>query len=125
VGFAEVVARLGAVTGRRLRAVTGPAGMLLPAARAVGLIQRIVPFHIPMEFEGIYFIRCAAQSDDTRTRTELGVTTRDIQVTLADSVRWLFEQGHISPRQASQLATELDDELLPVGTGELPADRQR
>jgi hypothetical protein len=26
-------------------------------------------------------------------------------VTLADSVRWLFEQGHISRRQAGQLAT--------------------
>jgi dihydroflavonol-4-reductase len=105
VGFADVVARVGAVTGRRLRAVTVPAGMLLPAGRAVGLIQRIVPVHIPVEFEGIYFIRCAARSDDTRTRTELGVVPRDLQVTLADSVRWLFEQGHISRRQAGQLAT--------------------
>jgi dihydroflavonol-4-reductase len=103
--LADLVSRLGAVTGRRLRAVTVPAGPLLPAARAVGLIQRIVPVHIPMEFEGIYFIRCAARSDDTRTRTELGVAPRDIQVTLADSARWLFEQGHISRRQAGQLAT--------------------
>jgi dihydroflavonol-4-reductase len=103
--YADLVARLGAVTGRRLRAVTVPAGPLLPIARAVGLIQRIVPFHIPMEYEGVYFIGCAARSDDTRTRTELGVTPRDIQETLVDSVRWLFEQGHISRRQAGQLAT--------------------
>jgi dihydroflavonol-4-reductase len=106
VGFAEVVARLGAVTGRRrLRAVTVPAGMLLPPARAVGLVQRIVPVHIPFEFEAVYFCWCAARSDDTRTRTKLRVAPRDIQVTLADSVRWLFEQGHISRRQAGQLAT--------------------
>jgi dihydroflavonol-4-reductase len=106
VGFAEVVARLGAVTGRRrLRAVTVPAGMLLPPARAVGLVQRIVPVHIPFEFEAVYFCWCAARSDDTRTRTELGVAPRNIQVTLADSVRWLLEQGHISRRQAGQLAT--------------------
>jgi dihydroflavonol-4-reductase len=70
VGLAEVVARLGAVTGRRrLRAVTVPAGLLLPAGRAVGLIQHIVPVHIPVEFEAVYFVRCAARSDDTRTRT--------------------------------------------------------
>jgi nucleoside-diphosphate-sugar epimerase len=99
------VARLGAVTGRRLRAVTVPAGMLLPAGRAVQLVQHIVPVHIPVEFEGIYLNRCAARSDDTRTRTELGVAPRDIQVTLADSVRWLVEQGHISRRQAGQLAS--------------------
>jgi nucleoside-diphosphate-sugar epimerase len=106
VGFAEVVARLGAVTGRRrLRAVTMPAGLLLPPGRAVGLVQRVVPVHIPFEFEAVYFSWCAARSDDTRTRTELGVAPRDLQVTLVDSVRWLFEQGHISRRQAGQLAT--------------------
>jgi dihydroflavonol-4-reductase len=79
--------------------------MLLPPARAVGLIQRIVPLHIPFESEGVYFCWCADRSDDTHTRTELGVAPRDLQVTLVDSVRWLFEQGHISRRQAGQLAT--------------------
>jgi dihydroflavonol-4-reductase len=73
--------------------------------RAVGLIQRIVPVHLPVEFEGAYFCRCAARTDDTRTRTELGVAPRDLQVTLADSVRWLFEQGRSSRRQAGLLAT--------------------
>jgi dihydroflavonol-4-reductase len=105
VGFAELVAQLGAVTGRRLRAVTVPAGLLLPAGRAVQLLQHIVPVHIRVEFEGRYFYRYAARSDDRRTRTELGVAARDIKVTLADSVRWLVEQGHISRRQAGQLAT--------------------
>jgi hypothetical protein len=33
------------------------------------------------------------------------VAPRDIQVTLVDSVRWLFDQGHISRRQAGQLIT--------------------
>lgn len=86
-------------------AVTVPAGVLPPAGQAVGLLQRIVPVRIPVEFEGIHFCRCAARSDDTRTRTELGVAPCDLQVTLADSVRWLFERGHISRRQAGQLAT--------------------
>jgi dihydroflavonol-4-reductase len=94
--FADLVARLGAVTGRRLRAPTVPAGMLLPAGRAVQLVQRVVPVHIPVEFEGIYFLRCAARSGESRTRTELGVAPRDLQVTLVDSVQWLFQQGHIS-----------------------------
>jgi dihydroflavonol-4-reductase len=89
----------------RLGAVTVPAGMLLPAGRAVQLVQRIVPVHIPVEFEGIYVNWCAARSDDSRIQTELGVASRDLQVTLVDSVQWLFEQGHISRRQAGQLAT--------------------
>ena len=85
--------------------MTVPAGLLLPPARVVGLLQRIVPVHIPFEFEAAYFCRCAARTDDTRTRTELGVAPLDLQVTLADSVRWLLEQGHISRRQAGQLAS--------------------
>jgi hypothetical protein len=35
--------------------VTVPAGPLLPPARVVGLVQRIVPVHIPFEFEAAYF----------------------------------------------------------------------
>jgi dihydroflavonol-4-reductase len=105
LGFADLLARLGVVTGRRLRAVTVPAGMLLPVGRAVQVLQRVVPFHIPAEFEGVYFCRCAARYDDTRTRQELGVAPRDLQATLVEAVRWLAEQGRISRRQAGQLAT--------------------
>ncbi len=74
-GLAELVARLGTVTGRR------------------------------PEFEGIYVSWCAARYDDTRTQQELGVAPRDLQATLTDTVRWLVEQGHISPRQGGQPAT--------------------
>jgi hypothetical protein len=50
---------------------------------------------------------------------------RDLQVTLAESVRWLVEHGHISGRQAGKLATELDDQLLPVGISKLVSGRRR
>jgi nucleoside-diphosphate-sugar epimerase len=102
--LAELIASLGAVTGRRVRAVTAPAGMLLPVGRAVGVLQRVVPFHIPVELEAIYVCWCAAGYDDTRTRRELGMAPRDLQVTLTSAVRWLAEQGHLSPRQAGKLA---------------------
>src|SRR5829696_1959300 len=76
-------------------------------------LQRHVPSpchsgaHLPSisRFEGVYFIGCAARCDDTKTRQELGVAPRELQVTLGDSVRWLVERGHISGRQAGQLAT--------------------
>ena len=99
------MAGFAAVTGRRLTSITLPVRMLLPVARAVQLVQHVTPVHIPMEFEGAYFSRCANRFDDTKTRQELGVTPRDLEVTLADSVRWLVEHGHISSRQAGQLAS--------------------
>ena len=103
--FADLVAGFAAVTGRRLPTITLPARTVLPVARVVQLIQRVTPVHIPVEFEGAYYCRCANRFDDTNTRHELGVTPRDLELTLADSVRWLFQQGHISRRQAGQLVT--------------------
>jgi nucleoside-diphosphate-sugar epimerase len=101
--FADLVAGFAAVTGRRLPTITMPARMLLPVARVVQLVQHVTPAHIPVEFEGAYFIGCAARCDDTKTRQELGVTPRDLEVTLADSLRWLVAHGHISHRQAGKL----------------------
>jgi hypothetical protein len=121
--FADLVAGFAAVTGRRLPTITLPARMLLPVARAVQLVQHVMPVHIPVEFEGTYYCRCANRCDDTKTRQELDIVPRDLEVTLADSVRWLAAHGHISRRQAGKLATQLDGEPLPVGIGELPADR--
>ena len=121
---ADLVAEFATMTGRRLPTITMQARTLLPVARVVQLVQRVTPVHIPVEFEAIYFCRCANRCDDTTTRQELGVVPRDLLVTLADSVRWLVQQGHITDREAGMLATNLDDELQPVGAGELPAARQ-
>ena len=70
--FADLVAGFAAVTGRRLPTITVPARMLLPVARAVQLVQHVTPVHIPVEFEGAYFCRCATRFDDTTTRQRAG-----------------------------------------------------
>jgi dihydroflavonol-4-reductase len=119
---ADLVAGIAAVTGRRLPTITMPARMMLPVARVVQLVQLATPVHIPVEFEAIYFCRCANRCDDTKARQELGVVPRDLLVTLADSVRWLVQQGHIAAREAGMLATRPDDELQPVGVGAISAD---
>jgi dihydroflavonol-4-reductase len=103
--FADLVVGFAAVTGRRLPTITLPAQTLLPVARVARLMQHVTPVHIPVEFEGAYLCRCANRCDDTKTRQELGVTPCDLEVTLADSVRWLVAHGHISGKQAGQLAT--------------------
>jgi nucleoside-diphosphate-sugar epimerase len=87
--LADLVVGFAAVTGRRLPTITLPAQTLLPVARVARLMQHVTPVHIPVEFEGAYLCRCANRCDDTKTRQELGVTPCDLEVTLADSVRWL------------------------------------
>ena len=78
--------------------------MLLPAGWAVGLPQRIVPLHLPAEFDAICRCWCAARGGDTRTRAELGVAPRELPATLVQAVGWLVRQGHVARGQAGQLA---------------------
>jgi hypothetical protein len=42
--------------------------------------------------------------DDSRTASELGITARDLRVTLTDTVQWLADQGHLPPVPAARAA---------------------
>jgi dihydroflavonol-4-reductase len=102
--FKEVVLGLAEVTGRRFPTRTVPVRWMLPAGRLADLAQRVLPFRLPLDFEGLYILSLEARYDDSRTRKELGFAPRDPRGTFVDTVRWLLEQGHISPQQAGVLA---------------------
>jgi dihydroflavonol-4-reductase len=102
--FKEIVLGVAEVTGRRLPTRTVPVRWMLPAGRLADLAQRVLPFRLPLSFEGMYIVSLEARYDDSRTREELGYAPRDPRETFADTARWLLEQGDISPEQAGVLA---------------------
>jgi hypothetical protein len=70
-------------------------------------VQRLVPVRLPVSGEMIAWSLCVDADvvvDDTGTRQELAVQRRELDQTLADTVRWLAEQGHVTARQAGALA---------------------
>lgn len=94
------VATLREVTGRALPAVHLPARAMLPLGFAVGLLQRVWPWHIPAEYGAIYTCACAA-----RTAEEVGGHQgRPVVETFADTVRWLRREGLLSARAAGAAA---------------------
>lgn len=92
-------------TGRRLAHLNVPARMMLPVTRVVAAAQRVMPFHIPAEYEGALIIAHDTRMDASRTERELGVTATDVTQTMTDAIRWLHTAGHISARQAGLAAT--------------------
>jgi nucleoside-diphosphate-sugar epimerase len=92
------------VTGRRLPSVIVPARAMLPAAWAASTVQRVLPFHLPAEYEGVLIIGSATRCDDSRARQELGIEPRPLAETLRDTVRWLHQAGHLTARQAGTAA---------------------
>ncbi|MFC4533246.1 SDR family NAD(P)-dependent oxidoreductase [Sphaerisporangium dianthi] len=86
------------VTGRALPAAFLPAGAMLPVGALAGLVQRVWPWHIPAEYGAIYTCACATRV--AGHAGTFGVGPRPIAETVGDTVRWLYENGRLSARQA-------------------------
>jgi dihydroflavonol-4-reductase len=104
VSMPELIRTLADLTGRRIRFATFPAWFLAAFGRAADVAQRRVRTRLPWDAEGIWVMNCAARCDDSKTRSELALEPRPLRETLADTVRWLVEVGHLTPREAGRLA---------------------
>jgi nucleoside-diphosphate-sugar epimerase len=91
------------VTGRTLPAAVLPARPMLAFARFTDVLQRVWPWHIPAEYGAVY--TCAYATPVAASASTGGVPARPLADTARDTIRWLYEAGHISRRQAGAAAT--------------------
>jgi nucleoside-diphosphate-sugar epimerase len=103
----DLLTRLAALTGHRLPTSHLPGALLLTLARVMDGLQRVAPFRMPMDMQPIYAGIHTAGWDDSRTRHEFGLAPQDLDKTLGDTVRWLYQQGHISAQLAGRVARNL------------------
>lgn len=104
VDLKDLSAMLHEITGRHGPIVAMPAGAALALGHVADIVQHIVPGQLPLSYERAWACALEAHYDDSRTVQELGVTPRDLRVTLADTVRWLADQGHISVARTREAA---------------------
>jgi len=104
ISLPELIRTLADLTGRRLRFAIFPPWFLAAFGRTADVVQRRVGTRLPWDGEGIWVMNCAARCDDSKTRSEFGLEPRPLRETLADTVRWLVEVGHLTPREAGRLA---------------------
>jgi dihydroflavonol-4-reductase len=104
VTMPDILRTLGDLSGRRLRFVTFPAWFLAAFGRTADVVQRRLRARLPWSAENIWIMNCDARCDDSRTREELQLGTRPLQETFVDTLQWLVEVGHLTPRQAGHLA---------------------
>ena len=104
ISLPDLIRALADLSGRRIRFVILPRWFLAAFGRAADVAQRRLNARLPWQGEGIWVMNCAAHCDDSTTRNELGLEPRPLNETLADTVRWLVEVGHLTPREAGRLA---------------------
>jgi nucleoside-diphosphate-sugar epimerase len=114
ISLPDLIRTLADLTGRRIHFATLPGWFLAGFGRAADIMQRRVKTRLPWDGEGIWVMNCAARCDDSKTRSELGFEPRALRETLADTVRWLVEVGHVTAREAGEIATPA---TTPAGYG--------
>jgi dihydroflavonol-4-reductase len=106
----ELYASLRRLTGRRLPAVPTPGAVARASGRAMDGLQRLTRARLPFGHQGAWIITRGAPTDDGATRRELGIEPPPLDQTLADTIRWMVEAGHLSPRLAGDRpATSLQE----------------
>jgi dihydroflavonol-4-reductase len=100
----QLAALVSSVTGRRLVATFSPGWSLRAAGRVGDAIQQRWKGQLPFTAEGMATLVRSVPTDDRETLEELGVAWRDPAVTVTDTVRWLYQQGRLSSRQAGRVA---------------------
>ena len=98
--------------GGLLDGLTGGRTLKIPLngalMRAAGtLADRLTPvfnWDLPLTREGLTYATRWVQMDDTRIRRELDFQFTPVEETLADTIRWLHREGHITDKQAGRLA---------------------
>ena len=101
-----------AVTGRSLPSVFLPARAMLPFAFAASMFQRVWPWHIPAEYGACYV--CALNARPIPTTPVLGLPTRQISTTVADTVNWLAQTGRLTARQAGRAGNRAELGALTI-----------
>ncbi|GAA4244460.1 NAD-dependent epimerase/dehydratase family protein [Dactylosporangium darangshiense] len=93
-------ATLRALTGRRLPSLIVSSAAMLPLSWTMSTLQRVTPFHLPVDHEGVVFVHSDTRCDDSRARGELGIQPRPLSDTYRDTIRWLHRTGRLTARQA-------------------------
>ena len=100
----RAVEHLEQLTGRTIRMVWLPVGLVHAGGRVADAVQRVVPLKIPVSYEMVTSLTADPTCDDAVTRSELGIDYRPVDITVADAVRWMVDTGLVSREQAGQLA---------------------
>ena len=91
------------ITDRKLRKLPIPGWLLRALASGVETLAGVVRFDTPLTPEAAMYGTQWVYVDDRKVRGELNISYRPIEQTLADTIRWLADSGHIEAYWAQKL----------------------
>lgn len=83
------------VTGEKFWRLPAPKIAMQLLGRGGDLINRLIPLQMPVTREAISYATEWAVADDSHLKQTLGIEYRDIDITVADTIRWMQQSGHL------------------------------
>jgi dihydroflavonol-4-reductase len=102
LGLGEAFRRLSELTGRTVRFVNLPDALVAVSVAPLALLQRVLPFRLPISAEGATVAMGWPPVDNSAT-DELGVDWRPLDETLSDTVTSMVERGQLPAKFAGTL----------------------
>ncbi|GAA2872473.1 SDR family NAD(P)-dependent oxidoreductase [Streptosporangium fragile] len=92
------------VTGGRCRRFRVSRAVLRGAAAVLDAVKRVTRIDHPLTRDAVEMMVTMVRTYDTPTLEALGVGLRPVQETIADSLRWLAQEGHLATGKIGRLA---------------------
>jgi dihydroflavonol-4-reductase len=95
---------LDSLTGRHIRRIHVPGGLLRAAGSAGDAVKRLYDFDFPLVRDLMEFTTRWPGADAERTTRELGLQFRDATETFRDTLVWMYRAGHLDAEHVGRLA---------------------
>lgn len=96
VPFGTMVDLLEEFSGRKIRRIPMSQGAIRALGRVSDLVGRFLPMSAGISYEAAWLLTAATPMDDSRTRSELGLTWRPIRQALMDTMRQAAPAGVVA-----------------------------
>ncbi|MDA0352256.1 MAG: NAD-dependent epimerase/dehydratase family protein [Chloroflexi bacterium] len=104
LALTDLAAHLNRATGRRIRIVALPDGLVWALVAPTGPLQRLLPVRLPFNPEAIRSVLDFVAVNSSRAAEELAITWHSLDRTFADTITSMVEHGQLEAKHAGSLA---------------------
>ncbi|WP_162846014.1 SDR family NAD(P)-dependent oxidoreductase [Seongchinamella sediminis] len=104
ISWKSLPAVLESITGNKPFTLPISGRLMRMAGSLADFLAPYLPVDLPISREGLNYATQWVRLDNRRVESELDFQFRPLEETLADSIRWLYQEGEISAEEAGQLA---------------------
>lgn len=102
--FRDLIERIGELCGRSLRPLKSPPSAALAIGRVFDWISSMSGVRMPIGYEPPWVIANGAVADGSAVEDVVGLKWRPLDDSLVDTVRWLYDKGHVTAKQVGDIA---------------------